>query len=106
MKSIKICANAEKCIDNLRKCVYINDESYANAQEGDGSMYGNLIVAMRLKRVSIEEIAKFLGIHRNSVSNKINGNSKFTIEEAFKIHKRFFQDMNMEELFTKTKNAG
>lgn len=65
-------------------------------------MYGNLIVAMKLKKVTIEDIAEYLRIHRNSVSNKINGNSKFTIEEAFGIHKKFFQDMNMEELFTKT----
>ncbi len=42
-------------------------------------MYENLIVAMKLRRVTIEDIAEFLGIHRNSVSNKINGNSKFTI---------------------------
>lgn len=69
-------------------------------------MYGNLIVAMKLRRITIEDIAEFLGLHRNSVSNKINGSSKFTIEEAFEIHKKFFRDMNMEELFTKTQDAG
>ena len=64
-------------------------------------MYGNLVVAMKLRKITNENIATTLGIHRNSVSNKINGDSKFSIEEAFKIHSTFFSDMNIEELFKK-----
>lgn len=68
-------------------------------------MYVNLVVAMKLRKITIENIAEYLGLHRNSVSNKLKGESKFTIEEAFKIHKRFFPEMDIEELFKKEEKA-
>ena len=50
----------------------------------------NLKGEMAKKNVTIEEIAECLNVHRNSVANKINGRSKFSISEAFKIQKKFF----------------
>ena len=49
----------------------------------------NLKGEMAKKNVTIEEIAECLNVHRNSVANKINGRSKFSISEAFKIQKIF-----------------
>lgn len=59
----------------------------------------NLKGEMAKKNVTIEEIAKLLGIHRNSAANKINGETSFSIDEAFKIHNEFFPKLSMEYLF-------
>lgn len=67
--------------------------------------YGNLKAEMGRNNISIEAIAKLLGIHRNSVSNKVNGNSSFTIEESAKIQEVFFPDKELKYLFEKDKPA-
>lgn len=64
--------------------------------------YLNLKAEMAKKDVSIENISKLLGIHRNSVSNKINGTSSFTIEEAEKIHNKYFPNTKLLYLFKNT----
>lgn len=61
----------------------------------------NLKGELAKKDITIEEVAKLLGIHRNSVANKINGDSSFTIEEAFKIHRKYFPKLSLEYLFKK-----
>ncbi len=65
-------------------------------------MYSNLKYEMDLKGLSIETIAETLGIHRNSASNKINGSSSFSVEEAFKIQKAHFPYADMQYLFKRT----
>ena len=105
MKSTNNCANAKKHVDNIRKCMYIENKVTQMHRKEVMKLYGNLVVAMKLRKITNENIAAALGIHRNSVSNKINGDSKFSIEEAFKIHSVFFSDMNMEELFRKNEEA-
>ena len=65
-------------------------------------MYGNLKFEMDVIGLSIESIARTLEIHRNSASNKINGNSSFSIEEAFKIQKIHFPYADMQYLFKRT----
>lgn len=59
----------------------------------------NLKGEMAKKDITIEEVSRLLGIHRNSVANKINGDSSFSIDEAFKIHQSFFPKLSMEYLF-------
>lgn len=59
----------------------------------------NLIKEMAARQVEIEDIAKLLGIHRNSAANKVNGRTSFNIEEGFKIHDAFFPDIPMDFLF-------
>lgn len=56
---------------------------------------------MAKKKVTKEEIAKLLNIHWNSVANKINGISTFSVEEATKIKNAFFPEWKIEELFKK-----
>lgn len=63
--------------------------------------YLNLKAEMAKEGISIERISKLLGLHRNSVSNKINGSSSFTIEEAEKIHNEFFPEKKLLYLFEK-----
>ena len=50
----------------------------------------NLKGEMAKKGITIEEMAAYLKIHRNSVANKINGDTAFNVDEAFKIQKKFF----------------
>ena len=60
----------------------------------------NLKGEMAKNNITIEEMAKFLNIHRNSVSNKLNGDSAFSIDEAFKIQKKYFPKLSMDYLFS------
>lgn len=61
--------------------------------------YSNLKAEMARKDITIESMAQMLGIHRNSVANKLNGASSFSIEEAMKIRGSFFQDLEYKYLF-------
>ena len=61
----------------------------------------NLRGEMARKGITIEELARFLGIHRNSVSNKINGETPFSVDEPFEIQKKYFSKLSLEYLFKK-----
>lgn len=56
---------------------------------------------MAAKRVSIEDLAKLWGVHRNTASAKVNGESKITIEEAFAAQEAYFPDCTLAYLFAK-----
>ena len=60
----------------------------------------NLKGEMAKENITIEEISKLLSIHRNSVANKLNGDSAFTIEEALKIQTRYFPKLSLAYLFS------
>ena len=55
---------------------------------------------MAKQNITIEDVSKTLEIHRNSVANKLNGDSAFTIEEAFKIQKKYFPKLSLNYLFS------
>ena len=59
----------------------------------------NLRGEMAKRKISIEEISLLLGIHRNSVANKLNGDSCFSIEQSFKIQETYFPDLELKYLF-------
>lgn len=59
----------------------------------------NLRAEMARKKISLEELADYLGIHRNSAANKIKGDSSFTIEESVKIQEKFFPELELKYLF-------
>ncbi len=61
--------------------------------------YSNLRAELARDGVSMEEVSKALNIHRNSVANKINGDTPFTVEEAFKVQKKFFPKLSLDYLF-------
>lgn len=56
---------------------------------------------MAKRKISIEEIADFLEIHRNSVANKLNGNSNFSVDESMRLQEKFFPDLDLKYLFKK-----
>jgi transcriptional regulator with XRE-family HTH domain len=68
-------------------------------------LYENLKFEMQKAGISNEQIAEDLGIHRNSVGNKINGNSDFTVQEAIFIKNYRFPQFTFEYLFKKNKPA-
>lgn len=65
-------------------------------------MYLNLKSKMAVYGISMEDIAKWLKIHRNTVAYKINEGS-FSVEEAFSVKERFFKDCDTFFLFHNTK---
>lgn len=64
--------------------------------------YSNLKAEMAKKDITIEAISKTLDIHRNSVANKLQGKSAFSIEEAVKIQRNYFPDKPLKYLFDRT----
>lgn len=60
---------------------------------------------MAKRKISIEDLAALLGMHRNSISNKLNGSSSFTIEESVKIQEKYFSDLELKYLFSKTQES-
>ena len=61
--------------------------------------YKNLKAEMGRDDVTIESISELLQIHRNSVANKLNGKTTFSIEEAKAIKTAFFPDYTLDYLF-------
>lgn len=60
--------------------------------------YPVLIGEMAKRKITRELLSDTLNIHRNTVSYKLDKGS-FSIEEAEKIHSKFFFDYSMSELF-------
>lgn len=65
-------------------------------------MYLNLKKEMDRNGVTMEDISRTLDIHRNTVSNKINGNTPLSIEEGMIIRNTFFEYADFQYLFKKT----
>ena len=62
-------------------------------------MYKNLQAVMKNEGVTNREVGNYLGLHENTVGNKIMGKSPISIEEAFKIKERFFPLYELQYLF-------
>lgn len=62
-------------------------------------MLMQLKLAMVRERVSLEDIANLLGIHRNSVHNKMYEKTALQFSEAVKIQEAFFPYYDVKELF-------
>ena len=62
-------------------------------------MYDNLKALMSLKGISIDAMANLLGVHRNTVQNKLDGKSEFTIGEAQLIIETMFPEYTYKYVF-------
>ena len=62
-------------------------------------MYSNLKKEMEAKGITVDAMARLLGIHRNTMSNKLNGESEFTFEEACTIAETMFPEYRPTYLF-------
>ncbi len=59
----------------------------------------NLVKEMAAAKVTNEMLSATLGVHRNTIANRLAGNGKFSIDEAFRIQKTYFRDIGLEYLF-------
>lgn len=66
-------------------------------------MYNNLLNVMKIKRVTMIQIAQLLQCRRATISDKINGvtGCGFYFDEASKIKKTFFSEFDYEYLFSR-----
>lgn len=61
--------------------------------------YPNLEAEMARHGIKRSQIAELLDVRRGTISDKMNGKSRFDIDEAFAIKKTFFKDCPMDYLF-------
>ena len=62
-------------------------------------MYANLVSEMAKKSITKRNVADVLNVHENTLKNKLDGKSKFNVEEGFVIRQHFFPDLSIEYLF-------
>ena len=62
--------------------------------------YPNLRAEMSRTGIKQIDIAKVLGVSKIAVYQKMNGKSRFTIDEAFLIQKTFFPNFTVDYLFS------
>lgn len=58
---------------------------------------------MKEKHLTVTEMAKTLGMPRETLSRKLNGKQPLSLKEAFLIQEKFFSDLTIDELFRKIK---
>jgi len=61
--------------------------------------YINLRAEMARNGVSVDDVAKILRVHRNTAGNKVNGDTPFTIDEAFTLRDARFPEYDVGYLF-------
>ena len=68
-------------------------------------MYENLKALLAAKGITIEQLAKLLGVHRDTVTNKLNGESEFSYGQAELIQEMLFPEYNIRYIFRRTPAA-
>lgn len=56
--------------------------------------------AMEAKKIGVDALAGLLNVHRNTAANKLNGDTPFTFEEAYKIKRSLFPEYDLDYLFS------
>lgn len=64
-------------------------------------MYSEIRLLMLKNKISMQDIGKELNLHRNTISQKINGKAEFTLDEMLKIRDKFFANATLDELSVK-----
>lgn len=64
-------------------------------------MYCKLRFLMLKEHITINDLSKELSQNRNTISKKINGKAKFTLDEILTIRKVFFPQITLDELCKK-----
>lgn len=62
-------------------------------------MFRNLRAEMARQDVAFGDLAKTLKVRNATVSDKVNGKSRFYIDEAISIRDEFFPNLSIEYLF-------
>lgn len=62
-------------------------------------IYSNVRAEMARRNITISMMAECLGVNRDTMSNKLSNKTRINLDEAFKIQKKFFPDVGVENLF-------
>jgi len=65
-------------------------------------MYTNLKAAMATKGITNETLARLLNVHRDTITNKLNGESEFSYGQADLIQEVLFPEYNIRYLFKRS----
>lgn len=68
-------------------------------------MYDNLKALMAVKGITIESLARLLNLHRDTVTNKLNGDSEFSFGQAELIQEMLFPEYRLSYLFRRSSAA-
>ena len=68
-------------------------------------MYPNMVAEMSKKGITIEALAAILGVHRNTIANKITGDGAFTFEQAMTIAEAVFPEYKPSYIFKREKQT-
>ena len=63
------------------------------------SIYRTLYGELKKKRMTYADLAKLIGCAESSVKNKMNGKTKFSINDAIIIRNKVSPEMSIDELF-------
>lgn len=64
-------------------------------------MYRNLQAEMARSDINRKKLSQMTGIKYSTISDKLNGKTRFEFDEALKIKKVAFPDLTLEYLFHK-----
>lgn len=67
-------------------------------------IYPNLQKEIDKRIVKIKDIAKYLNVNEKTVRNYFNGVTPIPLNIAIKIQKKFFEDIELLELFKEERN--
>ena len=76
----------------------------AGRKEGN-KVYDNLKVLMSRKNITNEVLARLLGVHRDTIANKLAGESEFTYGQAELIHETLFPEYSIRYVFHRAEAA-
>ena len=68
-------------------------------------MYWRLRELMASHRISSRSMADALSVHENTIKNKLDGESRFAIDEAFVIRNMFFPQHDLDEIFQRERGG-
>lgn len=63
-------------------------------------MYGNLIAAMKVRKMTMKKLASILKVSEKSLFNKIYGKTRLYLDEALCIYKVLNKGVDEEQEFT------
>lgn len=69
-------------------------------------MLNNLNYELKRKNITQNAVARMLGVTDKTLTNKLNGTTAFTVEEAFSINKNLLPEFTMEYLFAPSADDG
>ena len=66
----------------------------------DGTAYYPVLESeIILRKISKKDIYSLLGLQANTFTLKLNGNLRFSLDEAIRIQETFFPDISVNQLF-------